>query len=238
MTARAVTWNLEWANPGGHAGRGIVDVLRAVQPDVAVLTEACDGADPGGGHVVNGGDDWGYPREDDRRKVRLWSRQPWSDIDSIGHVDLPPGRFIAATTETGLGAVRVVGVCIPFANAHAGGGQRNRRRWEDHRRYLELLPAVLAEQAPLPTVVAGDFNQRIPRPTNYVPQELSGLLLTGVADYRLLTSGLVDGFDGQLIDHIAISPQLRCGNVRAWPGDRDGKKLSDHAGVAADLELA
>ena len=158
---RLATWNVEWATPGTRRGDRVAAVLLDLA-DVMVVTESTLGVLPPG-HVVAGGDDWGYRVDDPtRRKVALWSRWPWRDVDPVGHPDLPPGRFVAGSTDTPIGEVRVVGVCVPWAGAHVSTGRRDRRQWEDHERYLRALPEVLAGQ-PRPLVVAGDLNQRLPR---------------------------------------------------------------------------
>ena len=40
---------------------------------------------------------------------------------------------------------------------------------------------------------------------------------------------------GKLIDHIATSDQLKCSAIHPWPATNERGRLSDHAGVAADL---
>jgi len=140
---RLATWNVEWATPGTRRGDRVAAVLLDLA-DVMVVTECTLGVLPPG-HVVAGGSDWGYRVDDPtRRKVALWSRWPWTDVDPVGHPDLPPGRFVAATTSTPIGDLRVVGVCIPWAGAHVSTGRRDRRQWQDHEQYLRVLPDVLA----------------------------------------------------------------------------------------------
>lgn len=109
---RFATWNVEWATAGTRRGERVAAVLDGAA-DVMVVTECTLGVLPTG-HVVDAGSDWGYRVDDPtRRKVALWSRWPWTDVDPVGHPDLPPGRFVAATTSTPIGDLRGVGVCIP-----------------------------------------------------------------------------------------------------------------------------
>ena len=220
---------MEWATPGTRRGDGVAAVLLDLA-DVMVVTECTLGVLPPG-HVVAGGDDWGYRVDDPtRRKVALWSRWPWRDVDPVGHPDLPPGRFVAGSTDTPIGEVRVVGVCVPWAGAHVSTGRRDRRQWEDHERYLRALPEVLAGQ-PRPLVVAGDLNQRLPRSRQ--PEQVHQLLVEALNGLEILTTG--DTEAGQLIDHIAVSSGLRASDPQLVPSTDDSGPLSDHTGVTVAL---
>ena len=53
--------------------------------------------------------DYGYSIREERRKVLLWSREPWEEIDDVGSELMPPGRFVSGVTQTSLGAVTVIG---------------------------------------------------------------------------------------------------------------------------------
>ena len=216
---------MEWATPGTRRGDGVAAVLLDLA-DVMVVTECTLGVLPPG-HVVAGGDDWGYRVDDPtRRKVALWSRWPWRDVDPVGHPDLPPGRFVAGSTDTPIGEVRVVGVCVPWAGAHVSTGRRDRRQWEDHERYLRALPEVLAGQ-PRPLVVAGDLNQRLPRSRQ--PEQVHQLLVEALNGLEILTTG--DTEAGQLIDHIAVSGELHASGLRLIPARDADSPLSDHTGA-------
>ncbi len=227
---RFATWNVEWATAGTRRGDRVARVLEAAA-DVMVVTECTLGVLPAG-HVVDAGTDWGYRIDDPtRRKVALWSKWPWTDVDPVGHPDLPPGRFVAATTSTPISDLRVVGVCIPWAGAHVSTGRRDRRQWEEHERFLRALPDVLGDQ-PRPFVVAGDFNQRLPRSRQ--PEHVHRLLVEALTGLTIATSGETPV--GRLIDHIAISPGLSAtdrGHIQA--NDATGP-LSDHTGVTVELQ--
>ncbi|MFQ3669249.1 MAG: endonuclease/exonuclease/phosphatase family protein, partial [Fimbriimonadaceae bacterium] len=153
-----------WAKRGTERGEVVRRRLGEQGFDVICVTEGYAGVLPAGGHVIESDADYGYPIREGRRKVLLWSRQPWRAVDAVGDRGMPGGRFVSGVTETGAGALRVVGVCVPWDWAHVKTGRRDRRRWEDHLRYLEGLERYLAglgerERA----VVAGDFNQAVPR---------------------------------------------------------------------------
>ena len=114
LSLDVATWNVEWATPGTRRGDRVAAVLLDLA-DVMVVTECTLGVLPPG-HVVAGGDDWGYRVDDPtRRKVALWSRWPWRDVDPVGHPDLPPGRFKPPRVRRG----RVGSVL--FADVHSDG---------------------------------------------------------------------------------------------------------------------
>ncbi len=221
---------MEWATPGTRRGHRVAALLNGVA-DVMAVTECTLGVLPTG-HVVDAGSDWGYRVDDpSRRKVALWSRWPWTDVDPVGHPDLPPGRFVAGTTSTPIGDLRVVGVCIPWAGAHVSTGRRDRRQWQDHEQYLRALPDVLASQ-PRPLVVAGDFNQRLPRSRQ--PEQVHRLLIDALAGLTVATSGETPA--GRLIDHVAVSPELRATDRELIPASDAAGPLSDHTGVTVGLQ--
>lgn len=105
MSLRITVWNAEWASPASRRGPRIRDLLAALQPDLICLTEAAAAILPSGGHTITSEADYGYPLHPGRRKVLLWSRHPWRDVDSLGHPGLPTGRFVAGLTDTPLGPV-------------------------------------------------------------------------------------------------------------------------------------
>ncbi len=223
---------MEWATPGTRRGHRVAALLDGLA-DVMVVTECTLGVLPPG-HVADAGSDWGYRVDDPtRRKVALWSRWPWTDVDPIGHPDLPPGRFVAATTCTPIGDLRVVGVCSPWAGAHVSTGRRDRRHWQEHQQYLRALPGVLAGQ-PQPLVVVGDFNQRLPRSRQ--PEQVHRLLVDALAGLTVATSGETRA--SQLIDHIAVSQGLRAAARELIPASDTAGPLSDHTGVTVELQPA
>lgn len=146
-SAGFMTWNTEWKAPKSVGWRWATEILLP-RAEAAVLTELrLDALRTWGGHVAAGGVDWGYDNQHpERRKVALWSEQPWLDVDVVGSSDLPPGRYVSGTTELGRSQVRVVGVCMPWSGAHTRTGRRDRSPWEDHLTYLAGLPKVLSTE--------------------------------------------------------------------------------------------
>lgn len=229
-----INWNVQWATPGSARGRVVMDQLAATSPDLIVLTEGRSDLLPPHGHVVDAGDDWGYPSIGSmRRKVLAWSSRPWTDVDQIGSERLPGGRWVAATTMTAAGPVRIAAVCIPWSGAHVTSGRRDRAVWEDHLDYCAELAHLLRAQ-PRPLVVVGDFNQRSPRMRQ--PSRVHSALMAAVEGLCVATAG--DTMYGQLIDHIAHDPTLRCEVTRLLPMRIGGLRVSDHVGVVADVRPA
>ncbi|MCG8531202.1 MAG: endonuclease/exonuclease/phosphatase family protein [Desulfovibrionales bacterium] len=171
MSATVVNWNVEWATPRSWSRRD--EILRRIelhQPDVICLTEAdvmllSDKA----GHTIHSQPD-GMMATGNLRKVVLWSRQPWEQVDDFGVSSMPPGKFVSGVTSTPLAMVTVIGVCIPFRGARTrwtNDGVR-RRAWEDHEQYLTGLSEMLERTSPKRLIVMGDFNQQVGQPC-YAP---------------------------------------------------------------------
>ena len=226
------TWNAEKATGSSKVGARIQTAIASTSSDIFILTEGAESLLSTPGFVVSSEGDWGYPQKDaSQRKVIMWSRWPWGDVDVLGHEMLPAGRFVSARTNTPQGLIRVIGVCIPWFGAHVNTGRTDRRPWEDHENYLHGLRQVISE--PLePTLVAGDFNQKIPRKTQ--PRRVADLLSNVLVDYRVPTSALDDR---PLIDHIAHSDHIS-GRFLTEINDHDSSgRLSDHRGVLVGTSI-
>lgn len=183
-------------------------------------------------------------------------------------VELPGGRLVAGVTETPIGAITVVGVCIPWSGAHVAGGRRDRVRWQDHLAWLSGFERLSFARSRRRTVVLGDFNQRSPKggklhsalqeaferfrisTAGFLTEAPSTLVATnGVELWKVGLSDAksVEGV-AQLIDHIAHSedlalhqptPKLKgISSVGIFPNEQDGSGLSDHIGVWVDLKKA
>ena len=236
MSLKVLNWNLEWAGARNWRGKAILDRIRELGADVVCLTETHDDFVPSG-HIVTSEPDYGYPQKPGRRKVLLWSRNPWTLVDRIGDSELPTGRFVSATTETGIGPVSFVGVCIPWKDAHVRTGRRDRKAWEDHAAYLKGLQRLLKASTATTRIVLGDFNQTIPR--TRAPQRLFELLETAIAELRLPTAGELSGTRKQSIDHVCHSHDLTSMNLAVVQNElSDGRRLSDHFGVILTVDRA
>jgi hypothetical protein len=136
MSFKLLNWNIQWAKSGTKRGNAIREIIDLQGADVVCITESYAGlfAD---GHTICSGEDYGYPIKQGRRKVMLWSKTAWRDVDVVGDPGLPTGRFVAGTHSTPIGDIRFVAVCIPWSSAHVSSGSKNRKRWEDHLSYLD-----------------------------------------------------------------------------------------------------
>ena len=233
-TMNCLTWNVEWARPDTRRGERIREAIEEKTADVICYTEVIRDLVPEG-HRVEADPDYGYPHNGTRRKVMLWSRRPWTEVDLIGDPMLPSGRFASGVS----GGIRFVGVCIPWRDAHVTSGRKDRARWEDHVRYCEGLARILRRyvERGVPVCVLGDFNQRIPRfkQPQRVAEALCAVFPPG---FKIATEGVTDSDGLLLIDHLAVSPGLGVSITSVIPRvSPDGTRLSDHVGVAAVLEV-
>jgi len=229
-------WNVEWASRASARGSFFIQRLGELSSHVICVTEGYADIFPDGGHVITSDADYGYPATPGRRKVLLWSRNPWREVDTLGSPLLPPGRFVAGTTDTPRGAIRFVGVCIPWRDAHVRSGQRNRQPWDDHLTYLQHLPPLLQSDRSVPTVLLGDFNQRIPRARQ--PEHVFSALTAALSpDFRLATAGTIADAPDLAIDHLAVSGALEPVQTDFLSHhDANGAQMSDHFGLRVLLQ--
>ena len=238
---RIGTWNTEWRRPNGQKGTIIAKKLAATDCDILCVTEGYAGFFPSGGHVIDAGEDWGCPIKPGRRKVLLWSKQPWTPhAHALGAEELTQGRFVAGTTETTSGApLTVIGVCIAWSGSHVKWCRKDRKEWEDHEAWLAGFEKLRCRFPKRRTVVLGDFNQKMPRiPRTRVPQRVHDQLKLAFKGFEFATEGDLPG-GLRAIDHIAHTRDLTRRNIQIWPKEcDDGTKLSDHFGVWCDFNLS
>lgn len=234
---KITNWNLEWQPNQSKAADLIRRRIRRDDPDIICLTEAYLDFFGDEGHVIASEADYGYPLVQSRRKVLLWSKKPWQQIDNVGHPDLPSGRFIAGVTTTPIGDISVIGICVPWEEAHVRTGRRDRTRWEDHLTYLTAFDQMLRPDT-LRTIVTGDFNQIVPR--KRTPQSVYAVLDTAILrKTKLATAGPIAPLEKLAVDHVAHTADMRAVGVEGI-SDRGpaGEKLSDHFGVHVRLSCA
>ncbi len=149
---------------------------------------------------------------------------------------MPPGRFVSGVTQTSVGEVAVIGICIPWfgSRTEARRGAERRGRWEDHEEYLTGLSEVLEQVDAKRLIVMGDFNQRIGQGSR-APRALRLALQEAFEpNLRIMTADLA--FQGRKsIDHIAFSADWAVDSVAAISNIHGERKLSDHFGVASDV---
>ena len=237
MTARILTWNVERKRPDSSLGKKGIELLFDQDPDVMVITEARTSFPASGGHTLWCEPPRGTTYAEDERKVLMWSKEPWREVDSVGVEGLDQSRFISAITDTSEGPIRVLGVCIPWHMAEVTYPiDVKRKPWELHIRYLELIAGILST-GDIATVVAGDFNQAIPR-IKYGNKAASEAMAETFVSLDIVTQGTVDGGTRPGIDHIAVTKELQPSKVWGWPNEVEGHRLSDHDGAGVDLSAA
>ena len=238
MTLQLLTWNVEWAGPRSRRTPEIRDRINTLAPEIICLTEANIGLLSGSGHIICSQPDTGYKVNLKRRKVILWSQEPWEEIDDRGIESMPPGRFITGATQTSLGRVTVVGVCIPWfgSRTEAGFGPDRKKQWQDHEQYLTGLTKVLRQSPSERLIVMGDFNQKIGHDSR-APRDLQ-LALQKAFSPPLTIATADTAFRGhKSIDHIAVSRDWTVKSLDVISNIHQGRKLSDHFGVAAELSF-
>ena len=234
MSLRLVNWNVEWATPRSRRRAEVLKRINKHEPEVICLTEAHVGLLSQDGHTICSQPDYGHAIKEGRRKVLLWSQEPWKSVDDVGTDSMPPGRFVSGVTETPVGEVTVVGICIPWSGSRVRKFGGKRKTWEDHEQYLVGLTDVLQRTPAKRLIVVGDFNQRIGQGGG-VPIRLRHALQRAIPQrMTIATSALA--FQGRRgIDHIALSDDLTAESLGVISNIDRGSKLSDHFGVVASL---
>lgn len=224
---RVANWNVEWRKPSSRDAGIIRQRLEEFAPDIVCLTEAWTGflADWGGFEIAS-------PiledRDEGQRSVVMWSREPWHEVDDLGHADLPRDCFVKGVTATALGKVGIAGIIIPYRFSDVTHGRRNCQVWEQHEQFLDGLPLAI-ESLSDRSIVLGDFNQRTSG--RWVRPDLATKMQQVFAGHELPTSGLIGPNGSEAIDHIALAPGLASlgagviSNERAGPGSG---QVSDH----------
>ena len=238
MTMSLVNWNVQWATPRSKRTSEIRKRIDGHSPDVVCLTETHTELLSPCGHVICSQPDYGYKGRENRRKVMLWSREPWESVDDLGLGDMPPGRYVSGVTRTPVGEVTVIGTCIPWhgSRAEARRGSERKRLWEDHADYLDGLSELLKEVQDRPLIVMGDFNQRIGQ-GKFVPRALRSALQDAMPEAVTIATSALGHRGRRCIDHMALSEELAAESLSVISNIAGDSKLSDHFGVAATLSV-
>jgi hypothetical protein len=233
---RVLTWNLERCPPGRRPA--VERHLEGFPYDIAVLTETRLGVLHETNVVAPDGPPPGKFAADER-KVSIWSRWGWTTPEPAPS-GVPSSRWVAATTVTPQGPLRVIGICVPYRFAwvhHRPPGERKRQVWEEHLRFLAGITDQVHE-GETPTVVAGDLNQRVPPDPRYDPSVIVEARERALSDLEIVTAGL-RGSDGKpLLCHIASSAGATQPPEVVDRVHSGGTTLSDHHGATASLSLA
>lgn len=234
-----VNWNIERQAPDKRRAKIMMERISAISPQLVCLTEAFEGSTAalGGYEISTRGVAWSKeaPAE---RKVVLWSRNPWTDKDNDEAETLRSGAYVAATTDTPIGAVRVIGVCIPYSFASPFGLTPRSRPWSEQLKFLEGLKQVVANREfAIPVVVIGDFNQFAPR--IWGSKAASAALEEALGSLTICTIGIIDSINRPTVDHVALSQNLKAQSITGIDEfDDNGRKLSDHFGLAVRVSTA
>ena len=243
---RILNWNTQWLGPRSRGRRfeKAKALIEAQDPDIICLTEARAELMPsdeetitselsGAGNIENRG----------ARKVVLWSRFGWQNVDTLGSPRLPEGRYIRAETVITGQTWTIIGMCIPYHAYRTGEkwGDNRMKAWEGACRYLDalredILPQLKQRER---VVLMGDFNLQIP-PSAYprAGSEVDQKRLATFAGWQIPTAGeIIDpALDKRFIDHVALSHDIivNCRDFISRTLD-DGTVLSDHNGVCIDV---
>lgn len=233
---KILLWNIQWASPKSKRTPYILNTIQKHNPFIICLTETYHGLLQRSGNSMYSDADYGYKIHEGRRKISLWSKNDWESVDSIGDPVLPSGRFISGITTTPIGRINCIGVCIPWADAHVSTGRKDRKRWEDHLQYLKGLSHI-TNNLPndIPSVILGDFNQRIPKGSQ--PQYVYSALFNTFNDkVSIKTSGYIPELEQQSIDHLACTSDIEVIDIKGINKKADdGVSLSDHFGLVITL---
>ena len=238
---KLVNWNVNWATPSARSKR-TPEIRRRIEqrgPDVLCLTEAYTKTWIQEGHTICCQPDYGYPIKEGRRKVLLWSKEPWEEVDDMGIDSLPPRRFVSSITRTSVGDVTVIGVCIPWRNsrAEARRGPERKALWEDHKQYLEGLTHVLERAPAKRLIVVGDFNHRIGQVRYAPPPDVRAALQSAMPPHMTIVTSTLSFQGRRCIDHIAISDDLAIESLEVISNKDGDRELSDgcHFGVVVEV---
>ena len=206
-------WNSNWATPTSKRGKFFIDQFDS---DIICLTEGYENLLPKDGYIISSHEDYGYKTKNGRRKVILWSKDKWTDVNQIGSKEIPTGRFISGLTK----GIKIVGLCIPWRFAHVSTGRKDRKPWEDHLSFIQNLSFSNEK-----TIILGDFNQNIPKKNQ--PEIVFSSLQNMIDGFNLLTTNLG-------LIHIVISNDLKAESVRRISTENN----SDHDGINCSIKFA
>ena len=77
-------WNSDWATPTSKRGKFFIDQFDS---DIICLTEGYENLLPKDGYIISSHEDYGYKTKKGRRKVILWSKNKWTEVNlSLIHI--------------------------------------------------------------------------------------------------------------------------------------------------------
>ena len=244
---RVLNWNTQIATPRGVNWRfeTVKTVVALRDADIICLTEAYPETMPSGGNIVTSGlSGWERHERLGARKVVLWSKHPWYDVDDLGSARLPEGRFVSAKARVRGVELCIVGMCIPYHGyrTHESWAEKRMTYWQGACEYLDALQEEILPQERYRerTLLIGDYNLQIPPSTYPYPsavvnkkreQTFAEWSIPTAIDWRAMR------LDKPIVDHIALSSDIRVRSVRVINRfSTDILSLSDHNGVCIEIE--
>lgn len=238
MPLSIINWNVEWATPRSARTPEIRRRIGLHSPEIVCLTETHTELLTQDGYTICSGADAGYRIRKERRKVLLWSREPWQQVDDVGSDLMTPGRFVCGVTQTSLGQVTVMGICIPWfgSRTEARRGAERKRRWEDHEQYISALSEVLRQAPSERLIIMGDFNQKIGARST-APARLRSALLSAIPPGMSIVTAAIGVQGRRTIDHMVLTEDMAAESLSVISNIDGERKLSDHFGIAATLSV-
>ena len=225
---KILIWNTEWAKPNSKREKIIKEIVKNASPDIICITEGYLESWQDFGHTIASDEDYGYKIHQGRRKVILISKTPWSNNDDASTTNIPEGRYISGNTRN----IDVIGVCIPWKDAHVRTGKKDKQVWEDHISYLEGLHTILSNFTQK-TLIMGDFNQRLPN--KYARKDAFDLMLKTFDNFKFETKDNIQPIDKQSIDHLCTKNQTVT-SIESIDNFQDDVRLSDHFGLIIEID--
>ena len=234
MLLRLVNWNVELATPRSPRSVEIRRRIERHDPEIVCPTEAVIGFCSRDGNTICSQENCGYPIREGRRKVQLWSKRTWEQVDDLGDQSVPPGRFYAGVSDKSIGRVNVIGVCIPWSGLRVRGCEDGRKMWDDHREYLAGVTKVQARVSANSLIVMGDFNQRISQ-QGHTPLDLRMAIRRAIPTGMTMATSTLGKQGRRSINQIVLTDDLVAETLGVISNSFDDRRVSDHFGIFADF---
>jgi len=233
---RLINWNIERRGPLKWQAASIASEIASLDPDLVFLTEAHENSMLGrGGHTLSHPGYNAGRKADSERLVLLWSKSPWEAVPLSERLQENGGAIFGRTVVEDRD-VYCLCLCIPWHMSPCIPPDDKVRPWAQHMRFLELLQQAmpkLLEYSPL--IIAGDFNQFIPRSRG--SKGAGSLLQDTFAGTRILTEGELPPLGLKTIDHVSVCGPITVAKVDTLDRfDTVGRPRSDHFGVMVDFD--
>ena len=243
---KIANWNVARCLPQQRRASEIHEHLSGVAADIYVLTETHESLVPRSTFRGVFSSEPDRPSEAGERWAAIWSASPLKRLDD--YVSDPARCVAARLADSKIGEVVVYACVLPWIGSpwrglpSAGGrafGAALDMYCEDWRRLKDVFPRAVL-------IVAGDFNQDLATRHYYGSRDQRKALRAALDEAKLdaATAGDSDPIAKHsaphaCIDHICIAQSAGFKATRPWrwPGTpAPVRRLSDHFGVAVDIE--